>query len=66
MGGDWRFTFDAPLGEAGDEETERAGEGTGLRYVRTRLREAFGSSWQLSSGPAEGYYRTEIVVPARA
>lgn len=34
------------------EKKEKKGEGTGLRYVRTRLEEAFPGRWSLESGPA--------------
>lgn len=35
-------------------------EGTGLRYVKTRLEEAFPSLWTLTSGPVEGGW--EVVI----
>jgi hypothetical protein len=35
-------------------------EGTGLRYVKTRLEEAFPGAWNLESGPAEGGWNVTI------
>lgn len=35
-------------------------DGTGLRYVKTRLEEAFPSSWKLNYGPVEGGW--EVVI----
>jgi Histidine kinase len=60
-----RFVFEAPLA-LGDLEAP-AVEGTGLRYVRARLRESFGEEWSLAAGPDQtpggGVWRTEIEIP---
>ena len=56
-----RYVFEAPLGDdAGPPEEVR--EGTGLRYVRARLEEAYGDRWSLASGPAGSSWRTEITI----
>ena len=39
------------------------GEGTGIRYVKTRLEEAFPGSWRISGGPANGGWETHIELP---
>jgi hypothetical protein len=39
------------------ERKETQGEGTGLRYVRSRLEEAFPGRWTLDSRPVEGGWR---------
>ncbi len=41
----------------------RVGEGTGIRYVKTRLEEAFPGSWRISGGPANGGWETHIELP---
>lgn len=66
-GANVRFTFEAPLARnAGTADGDAAGEGTGVRYVRARLREAFGTRWSFTGGAAGDVYRTEIVMPAGA
>lgn len=60
-GGKTRYIFDAPLETA--VEPVPVEEKTGLRYIRARLEESFGSRWQLSHGPAGTMWRTEIVLP---
>jgi len=37
-------------------------EGTGLRYVRTRLEEAFAGKWSLAAGPVEGGWEVAIEI----
>ena len=56
-----KWIFEAPLGKP--LRVESAGEGTGLKYIRARLDEAFGSGAQLNQEAREGYWRTEILVP---
>jgi sensor histidine kinase YesM len=46
------------------EKKEKKGEGTGLRYVRSRLEEAFPGRWNLVSRPVENGWEVAIeVVP---
>lgn len=62
-GDEIRYVFEAPL----DREPREEGvfvEKTGLRYIRSRLQESFGSAWSLCHGPAGGVWRTEITLPA--
>lgn len=44
---------------------EKKGTGTGLRYVESRLQEAFPDEWKLSSGPADGGWLALVSFPAR-
>ena len=37
--------------------------GTGLRYIRARLEEAYGDRWSLASGPHDGGWETVIGMP---
>lgn len=60
-----RYVFEAPF-EPSSVEKRELEERTGLRYIRARLRESFGSDWRLSHGPAGGVWRTEITIPAGA
>ncbi|MEL7163543.1 MAG: hypothetical protein AAFN92_22490, partial [Bacteroidota bacterium] len=39
-------------------------EGTGLRYVSARLREAYGDKWSLKQGPTPNGWETLMRVPA--
>lgn len=55
-----RYAFEAP--HAGGVPGP---EGTGLRYVRSRLEEAFGGRWDLHREVRDGRYRTTITVPRR-
>jgi hypothetical protein len=57
-----RFVLEAPLA-AGDVDGP-IHEGTGLRYVRARLNESFGTDWSLAFGPSEGVWRTTIELPS--
>lgn len=56
-----RFVFEAPRG---DQDVPEGGLGIGLKYVRARLREAFGDDWELTFDGREGLWRTEINIPA--
>lgn len=56
------LVLEAPWTGDGDSAIGR--EGTGLRYVRARLREAYGDAARLESGPEDGYWRSRIVLPA--
>jgi Histidine kinase len=57
-----RYIFEAPgSGAAGAQLVE----GTGLRYVRARLQESFGTEWSFDAAWAGTIWRTEIVVPKR-
>ena len=42
------------------EKKEKKGEGTGLRYVRTRLEEAFPGRWSLDSRPVENGWEVTL------
>lgn len=59
-----KWTFEAPLGTPLGGDPTR--EGTGLRYIRARLDEAFGSAARLHQERREDDWVTEIVVPASA
>ena len=59
-----RYLFESPLGPTGSHG--RSGEGTGLRYIRARLQESFGSDWTLRSERRGEHWQTEIVLPAGA
>jgi hypothetical protein len=56
------YTFEAPAdgGEAG----EREHGGAGSRYIRARLREAWGEAWSFRQGRQGASWRAEIEVPA--
>jgi LytS/YehU family sensor histidine kinase len=41
-------------------------EGTGLRYVQSRLEEAYPGRWSLNSGPVAGGWQVNIEVRGRA
>ena len=56
------YVFEAPLAE-NRPAASTAGQGTGLRYVKARLRESCGHDFQLHQGPARGTWRTEICLP---
>lgn len=43
-----------------DQNPDGTQDGTGSRYVKTRLEEAFPSSWKLSSGPVAGGWEVLI------
>ncbi len=60
----WQYRFCGPYepGRMGPKPTGVA-EGTGLRYVRSRLEESFGSRWRLSHGPEGHAWCTEIELP---
>ena len=57
-----RYLFEAPFDGAPAAESPK--EGTGLRYLRARLKESYGDRWSLRSGPVAGAWRTEIEVEA--
>jgi hypothetical protein len=38
-------------------------EGTGIRYVKTRLQEAFGDAWSLTHGPRENGWEVVLEIP---
>ena len=57
-----RYVFESPLGPTGTEGP--SGEGTGMRYIRARLQESFGSDWKLRSERWGDRWQTEIVLPA--
>jgi hypothetical protein len=61
IGGRRRYTFIAPAGEGA---VPVLGEGTGSRYLRARLEEAFPGAWDLSDGPTEAGWTTVVEVPA--
>ena len=53
----WRYTLRTPRnGHASAADRE----GTGLRYVKARLRESFGTAWSLTSTPQNGAWTTVI------
>jgi len=37
-------------------------EGTGIKYVKTRLQEAFPNAWEMSYGPIENKWEVKITV----
>ena len=49
-----------------DTASRKIQEGTGLRYVRARLEEAFPGKWQLDYGLKDGLWTVEIVIDGRA
>ncbi|MDX1643026.1 MAG: histidine kinase [Thermoanaerobaculia bacterium] len=55
-----RYVVEAPLDP--DDSAEAGEEGTGLRYVRARLEEAFGRGWELRAGPVGGVWRTVVTI----
>lgn len=57
------YVFEAP-GEAGGGRGDRANGGAGTRYIRARLREAWGESWSFRQALEGGVWRAEIEVPA--
>ncbi|CAM2064146.1 Histidine kinase [Sulfidibacter corallicola] len=46
----------------GDVEATRAGSGTGMKYVRARLRESYGENWNLVSGPGQDGWETTFEI----
>ncbi len=61
------YRLETPLGEALSTEPDRSSggeEGTGMRYVRTRLEESFGSEVGLISRVEGDVWATEWTVPA--
>ncbi|WP_163862477.1 histidine kinase [Myxococcus eversor] len=56
-----RYAFLAPLGTG---MRQGGGEGTGSRYLRARLEEAFPGAWRLEDGPTEAGWMTRVEVPA--
>ncbi|RKH18309.1 histidine kinase [Corallococcus sp. CA047B] len=56
-----RYVFLAPLGTG---TRQGGGEGTGSRYLRARLEEAFPGVWRLEDGPTEDGWMTRVEVPA--
>ncbi|WP_338867596.1 histidine kinase [Myxococcus stipitatus] len=55
------YTFLAPLGTG---PRQGGGDGTGSRYLRARLEEAFPGAWRLQDGPTEAGWTTRVEVPA--
>lgn len=56
----YEMTNDGENGTATDEKTHN---GTGLRYVRARLEEAFPGQWQLQAGPTDEGWHIRLSVP---
>ncbi|WP_342380739.1 histidine kinase [Myxococcus stipitatus] len=56
-----RYVFLAPRGTGAGQG---GGEGTGSRYLRARLEEAFPGAWGLQDGPTEAGWMTRVEVPA--
>ena len=54
----WRYTLHTPRTGSAPAMIDR--EGTGLRYVKARLRESFGDGWSLTSTPQNGVWTTVI------
>ena len=46
--------------QAKNKKTKKEGEGTGFKYIRSRLRESFGDEWELSTGPTDKGWLTRI------
>ena len=63
-GGERVYRFSSPLADGAEKEPER--EGTGLRYVKTRLLEAFGEEARFLSGARDGSWINEWRVPGSA
>jgi len=57
IGDGWRYTLCTPHN---DRASASDREGTGLRYVKARLRESFGEAWSLTSTPRNGTWTTVI------
>ncbi len=55
-----RFTFTAPTLEA----SPALAEGTGLRYIKARLRERYPGRWTFRHGPIPGAWQTIIEIKA--
>ena len=49
----------------GANRTVNPEEGTGLKYVRSRLDESFGDAWSMESGPVDDGWETKIYLDAR-
>lgn len=56
-----RYTFQAPTSAGAKPDL---GEGTGTRYLKARLEEAFPGAWRLEDGPTEAGWTTVLEVPA--
>ncbi len=54
------------LSNDGSRSAERQGTGMGLRYVRTRLAEAYPEGWELDSHPTETGWQTSITIQSKA
>jgi hypothetical protein len=73
-GGITRFVLVAPVADEGAPTSpaahvngknctrKRAGDGTGLRYVKARLEESFPGRWQLDAGPTPEGWRSTIEI----
>lgn len=57
-----RYRLSAPLGEQRESSFSKLGKGTGLQYVRARLKQSFGDHWQLSDEPTDTHWITVIDV----
>ncbi|MEM8961564.1 MAG: histidine kinase [Acidobacteriota bacterium] len=62
----WLYALSSPLGDEPSAATNRAieREGTGMRYIRTRLAEAFGDRFDLSHHVDSGVFVVTWSVPA--
>lgn len=57
-----RFRLLAPRGRGETGTFGKLGTGTGLRYIRARLKQCFGNHWQLRDEPTETHWITVIDV----
>ncbi len=60
--GFYRYTLKAPLGSARDTSGE-VKEGTGFRYIKSRLQESYGNKWKFTAGRDGEVWKNEIWIP---
>lgn len=63
LGGEWvRYRLLAPRGVHQTDSFKTVGKGTGLKYVRARLKQGFGKHWRLRDEPNDAHWITVIEV----
>jgi Histidine kinase len=60
-----RYTLEAMGEPVRRDHSKTIGDGTGMRYIRSRLEESFAGAWEIHAGPIEGGWKTEIVLIER-
>ncbi len=61
-----QYRFTTPLEKAKLQTGNAAGSGTGMKYIKSRLAQSFGSEWQLYAHKDRDCWVTDITIPAAA